>query len=113
MAAPSPQAGNWSAAWSAALDALEMDVAAVEEMLAGDHRDRDLQSSDAWSPPEDIGPLPLDLRPRADAILARQLAAAQALAMAMVGNRRQAAMLARVESGNDGGNRPVYVNYAA
>ncbi|GIH97970.1 hypothetical protein ACFFMN_38055 [Planobispora siamensis] len=113
MGAQPAGAGNWHAAWSAALDSLEMDVAAAEELLAGDHRSRELPPTAAWSPPENLGPLPLDLRPRADAILARQLAAAQALAMAMVGNRRQVAMLARVESGDDGGQRPVYVNCAA
>ncbi|GII06165.1 hypothetical protein [Planobispora takensis] len=113
MSAQPAGAGDWHAAWSAALDSLEMDVTAAEELLAGDHRDRELRLTDAWSPPENLGPLPLDLRPRADAILARQLATAQAIAMAMIGNRRQAAMLARVESGNDGGQRPVYVNCAA
>ncbi|WP_449063936.1 hypothetical protein [Planomonospora algeriensis] len=113
MAAQPSRPGEWRTAWSAALDALEMDVAATEAMLSGDHRAREIAPVDPWSPPEGLGPLPLDLRPRADAILARQLAAAQALAIVMVGNRRQAAMLARVEAGSDGGHRPVYINCAA
>ncbi|MBG0818567.1 hypothetical protein [Planomonospora sp. ID82291] len=113
VAAQPPGTGEWRTAWAAALDSLEMDVAATEAMLSGDHRAREIAPADPWSPPEGLGPLPLDLRPRADAILARQLAAAQALALAMVGNRRQAAMVARVESGSDGAARPVYINCAA
>ncbi|GAA3448078.1 hypothetical protein [Planomonospora venezuelensis] len=113
MGAQPPATGDWHAAWSSALDALELDVAATEAMLVDDHRVRELASVDPWSPPEGLGPLPLDLRPRADAILARQLAAAQALAMAMAGNRRQAAMLARVETGSSGTPRPAYISCAA
>ncbi|MBG0833238.1 hypothetical protein HS041_36660 [Planomonospora sp. ID67723] len=90
-----------------------MDVAAAEAMISGDHRERELAPATPWSPPQNLGPLPLDLRPRADAILARQLEAAKAMAFAMTVNRRQAAMLARVESGSDGAPRPVYINCAA
>ncbi|MFC6411142.1 hypothetical protein [Planobispora longispora] len=55
----------------------------------------------------------MDMRPRAEAILARQLGTAKAMAQAMVVNRRQAAMLARVESGGNGAPRPVYIDCAA
>ncbi|MBG0826001.1 hypothetical protein HS048_35625 [Planomonospora sp. ID91781] len=113
MSPQPPAAGDWRAEWCAALDALEMDVVAVEEMLSDDRRSREIPIADPWSPPEGLGPLPLDLRPRADAILARQLAAAQAMVLIMAGNRRQAAMVARVESGSAGTPRPVYINCAA
>ncbi|MFC4062439.1 hypothetical protein ACFOWE_29415 [Planomonospora corallina] len=114
MSAQPPSAGDWHAAWSAALDALEMDVAAVEEMLSGDHRTQEVPAvTGAWTPPTDLGPLPLDLRPRADAILSRQLRVAQEMVLVMAGNRRQAAMIARVETGSDGAARPVYINCAA
>jgi hypothetical protein len=102
---------GWRHAWTAALDALEADVERVEVMLAYDHRTRDLPRVDPWSPPAGLGPLPLDLRPRADAILNRQLAAAQALALAMVANRRQAEMAARIEAGDDP-RRPAYLDCA-
>ncbi|MGI5169979.1 hypothetical protein ACQEU3_37065 [Spirillospora sp. CA-253888] len=113
MVGTGPHGPAWHAAWSAALDALEADVAATEALLADDHRLRDLPPISPWSPPPGLGLLPLDLRPRADAILTRQLAAAQAIATALAANRRQAAVLARIETGGDGGARPTYLNCAA
>jgi hypothetical protein len=102
---------QWPEAWAAALDELEADVARVEALLADDHRVRDLPVADPWSPPPNLGPLPLDLRPRADAILSRQIAATQVLAVALTGNRRQADLLTRVESGA-APRRPAYVDCA-
>ena len=105
--------GGWHAAWVAALDALEADVAAVEALLTADHQLRDAPVTDPWSPPEGLGPLPLDLRPRADAILSRQIAAAGAVVTAIAGNRRQAQLAGRVESGFSGHPpRPAYVDCA-
>ncbi len=103
---------GWRTAWVAALDALEADVDAVEKMIEDEHRERELPVADPWTPPTGLGPLPLDLRPRADAILARQLAAAQALSAAITANRRQAAYTARVEVGTDGKATPSYVDCA-
>jgi len=103
--------GDWHRAWMAALDEMEADVAQVEALLADDHRARDLPVADPWAPPEGLGPLPLDLRPRADAILNRQIAATQAVAAALVTGRRQAEMLSRVESGSTP-RRPAYVDCA-
>jgi hypothetical protein len=102
---------DWHHAWVAALDALEADVEQVEALLVEDHRTRDLPLADPWSPPDGIGPFPLDLRPRADAILSRQLAAAQALALTMVANRRQIEMAARIEAGEEP-RRPSYLDCA-
>jgi hypothetical protein len=104
---------NWRDAWVAALSELESDVARVEAVLADDHRARDLPIADPWTPPEGLGPLPLDLRPQADAILARQIAAAQAISTALGANRRQAAAAARIEDGRRSAPlRPVYVDHA-
>ena len=103
---------NWRSAWVAALDALDADVAAVEQMLVQEHRIRDLPHADPWSPPAGMGPLPLDLRPRADAILNRQASAAQQLILAIASNRRQAAFVAKVEVGDSGKAPPTYVDRA-
>jgi len=104
---------DWGAAWTAALDDLEADVARVEALLGDDHRLRDLPLANPWSPPEGLGGLPLDLRPRADAILARQTAAAQAIVLALVATRRQAEVAARVETGHRSApQRPVYIDHA-
>jgi hypothetical protein len=103
---------NWRSAWLAALDELDADVTSVETMLLDEHRLRDLPHADPWSPPSGMGPLPLDLRPRADAILARQASAAQKLLMAIASNRRQAAFAAKVEVGDFGKAPPSYVDRA-
>ena len=105
-------AHEWRAAWLAALDELDRDVEAVEALLIYDHSRRQLPVSDPWAPPAGLGPLPLDLRPRADGILSRQLAAANAITVALATNRRQAAVAARIETGGDTAPRPSYVDCA-
>ncbi len=116
----SPTPGNpsgatpWRQAWTRALDALEADVVDVEAMLADDHRLRDAPPGNPWSPPQGLGPLPLDLRPRADAILARQIAAAQAIGLVIATNRQQAALVEHIEDGRRANPpRPAYVDCAA
>lgn len=105
---------EWFQAWTCALDALEGDVEQIEKLIADDHLLRDIPQTDPWSPPEGLGPLPLDLRPRVDAILARQIAAAHAVTMAIVANRQQIALTARIESrDNPAPPRPAYVDCAA
>ena len=109
----SPVSGEWHGAWVAALDALEADVAQIEAMLTEEHRLRDAPVVDPWTPPEGLGPLPLDLRPRADAILTRQIAAAGAIVAAIAGNRRQAQLAGRIEAGRQAlPTRPAYVDCA-
>jgi hypothetical protein len=102
---------EWRVAWTAVLDELELDVTAADALLADTQRERDLPISDPWSPPAGLGPLPLDLRPRADAILARQLAVAAAVACALGTTRRQATVALRLETGHDA-PRPSYVDQA-
>jgi hypothetical protein len=104
--------GDWRQAWITALDALEADVEAVENMIRDEHRRRDLPMATPWEPPAGLGPLPLDLRSRADCILTRQLEAAHALSLAITANRRQTAFASRVEVGTPGKAIPSYVDYA-
>ena len=103
---------DWRSAWTAALDALEADVDAVEQMISDEHRRRDLPAAIGWAPPAGLPTLPAELRPRADLILARQLKAAQDLSMAVTANRRQTAFAARVEVGTHGKAVPSYVDCA-
>lgn len=103
---------DWRSAWTEALDALEADVDAVEQMIKDEHRRRDLPTAVAWEPPTGLAPLPPELRPRADLILARQLKAAQELSLAVTANRRQTAFAARVEVGTHGKAIPSYVDCA-
>lgn len=64
-----------------------------------------------WEPPQLPGPLPEELRERAAALLDRQLAAAEALTKAMLGNRQHSGLLERLERGNDE-PRSAYVDRA-
>ncbi len=102
---------DWRTAWTTALDALELDVATAEAMLDEEHRAAETAPADPWQPPAGMGPLPLDLRPRADAILARQLAAAEAIAHRLAANRQQAAMVSKIETG-ERVSRPAYLDCA-
>ncbi|MBG0566892.1 hypothetical protein [Actinoplanes aureus] len=102
---------DWRQAWTAALDELEMDVEAVEAMLVDERRIAETPPADQWRPPTELGALPLELRPRADAILTRQLAAAEELARRLTANRQQSAVTARIETG-EAVKRPVYLDCA-
>ena len=102
---------DWHGAWSAALDELELDVVQVEPMLADERRHAETPPADLWRPPTELGALPLELKPRADEILSRQLKAAQEIAKRLTSNRRQFAVTARIETG-EAVKRPVYVDRA-
>ena len=95
--------------WESVLDALERDVAEVEELLA---TDPDWVVTDGWTPPESLGPIPPELVPRADAILARQYACTQAITAALTANRKHANAAARIETGSPGAPRPAYFDFA-
>ncbi|MDP9396842.1 MAG: hypothetical protein M3P96_03020 [Actinomycetota bacterium] len=104
--------GAWDDAWSAALDDLELDVARVELLLQTSAKAEAVPppSPEAWVPPAGLGPLPTSLRARAEALLERQTAAAEALVRAMLGNRRHAAFLERIETGDGGDVTPAYLD---
>ena len=117
--APGPSAGaqnpkkpgDWRGAWTAALDELEMDVADTEAMLTDGHRMARTPRADPWRAPQDLGALPLELKPRADEILTRQLAAAEEIGRRLTATRQQQAVAARIETG-EAVNRPVYLDCA-
>ena len=111
MSAAPSNAVDWRSAWTAALDELEMDVLAVETMLADERRIAETPPSDLWRPPTELGALPLELRPRADEILTRQLAAAEEIARRLTANRQQMAVTSRIETG-EAVKRPVYLDCA-
>ncbi|HVQ93255.1 MAG TPA: hypothetical protein VMU51_19610 [Mycobacteriales bacterium] len=102
--------GDRPGAWVAVLDALELKVAATEAMLADCQLGRDLPTVDPWSPPRGLGPLPVELQPRADAILTRQLAVATAVARAAASARQQAVVAFRLQTGRDA--VPAYLDQA-
>jgi hypothetical protein len=103
---------EWYDAWVAALDELELDVAETEALLADDQLIRDQPLTDPWRPPPGLGPLPLELKPRVDAILERQLAASSALASAMTHNRQQLSVVDKVHDAQRPPHRPSYIDCA-
>ncbi|GAB2610968.1 hypothetical protein Aab01nite_25380 [Paractinoplanes abujensis] len=103
--------GNWGHAWSDALDELELDVATIEAMLADEHRHAETPPASLWKAPTELGALPLELKPRADEILTRQLKAAEEIARRMTATRQQMTMTTRIETG-EAVKRPVYVDRA-
>ena len=66
-----------AADWDACLDALEADLDRVDPCVGGDP----LAPGDvpAWEPPTDLGPLPADRRPRAEALLRRMRTVAEGI----------------------------------
>ena len=102
---------DWRGAWAAALDDLELDVVQIEAMLADERRYAETPPADLWRPPTELGALPLELKPRADEILTRQLKAAEEIARRLTANRQQIAMTSRIETG-EAIKRPLYVDYA-
>ena len=56
-------------AWEVALDRVELDVIRVEKAIESGHG---VTRVDEWHVPDDYGPIPLILRPRAEEILTRQ-----------------------------------------
>jgi hypothetical protein len=96
-------------AWVSALEELELDVGTTEALLRTGHQDAAPVS--AWRPPADLGPLPMPLRSRAEAILHRQTAVAEQLARAITANRQQSAYAARLDTGR-ATPRPAYVDRA-
>jgi hypothetical protein len=102
---------GWHQAWTEALDHMEADVGSAEALLAEDHRMRDHPVRSAWRPPDGLGPLPLELRTRADEVLLRQQAVAERLQRLMAGTARQAAVIGRIDDGQPA-PRPSFVDCA-
>lgn len=105
----------WQAAWTAALDELELDLVHAETLLARDHSVRDAIAEEVlhgltWTPPADLPPLPLELAQRAYAVLERQTAVAASLAVAMTVNRRQAMLTTRMSG--EVAARPTFLDRA-
>ncbi|NTW41024.1 MAG: hypothetical protein HGA44_14300 [Cellulomonadaceae bacterium] len=109
MLAVSPVAPTWTAAWDAALTALELDVDAAERMLALDHIAD--APPDPWRAPQGLGPLPAPLADRARTLLARQIEIGQRLAEAAELSRRHSRAALALRS--RGPAMPVYVDLPA
>jgi hypothetical protein len=108
------EADLWVAAWSEALDELELDLAAAEAALRDAHLASvgEVAIAAAWHPRSDLGPLPAALHVRAQAILDRQLDTARRTAEAITRSRRQIAAT-RALQGRPADTAAVYVDAEA
>lgn len=114
---PTTPVTDFRAAWEQALDALELDVAEAERLLAA-HRGSPADSDDThlpligadWSPPAIDAPLPTDLRTRAQTILDRQLRAADDLMRTMHANRRELQLADRMQTGGPDRSVPAFLD---
>jgi len=103
---------GWDEAWAAALQAMELEADAVEQLL----RHRDVLAEEGperpvFAPPTGLGPLPLSLTERARALVQRQLDLSRELSIAIAGNRQQARLVARLQrEGPAGAPPPVYLD---
>jgi len=104
----------WFAAWSDALDALELDVDVAEAQLRASHLTPvdEVARAASWHPRSDLGPLPAALEVRARALLERQLDTARRTAEAITRSRRQMAAT-RALQGRPAEAAAVYVDAEA
>jgi hypothetical protein len=102
---------DFHAAWVAALDRLEVDVALAETMLASASAEEP-QGLPSWAPPPVRGPLPSDLEPRARLVLERQLAVAHRITQRLTQTGRHRQLTQRIRS-TAHPEVPVYVDLQA
>lgn len=94
-------------AWQVNLDRIELDVMRAERNL---ERGMLLQT-DPWDVPADYGPLPEELRERAEGILARQRAIIQRIAETLGYTLKQQALVEAVgRTSVAGRGYPIYVD---
>ncbi|WP_336921769.1 hypothetical protein [Aquipuribacter sp. SD81] len=100
---------DFTAAWHAALDDLELEVERAEALLRALHSAEgvpDPVPPGGWTPPA-LGPLPASLKERAEVLLDRQLAVTGRLGTAMTASRRHQDVVGRLV---DHQPRPMYVD---
>jgi hypothetical protein len=84
--------------WAEVLDHMDRDVTAVETQLRDRGRRGLPQLVQPWAAPAGLGPIPPELRSRADAVLERQLAASLAVVAALSSTQRQVILAGRLRS---------------
>ena len=97
-------------AWSAALDELELTLAATEKVLLGEQGELP-----DWTPPAHLGPLPVELTTRAHRLLVRQRALISQTLSATVGVRQKVALLDKLTGISNArtSDVPAYVDLTA
>lgn len=106
---------EWEAAWAAALAELEVDVGRAEDLLAssrtGPRAELNLPGR-VWVAPVLEGPIPESLRARAQAVLDRQLRAAEELSRSIATARRDLAVARRMSDTAADRSAPAFIDAA-
>jgi hypothetical protein len=96
-------------AWQVDLDRIELDVLRAERALDNGSELR----VDAWDVPGNHGPLPAELRERAETILSRQRDVMERIADRLGVTLRHQGVLDRVGLGSSLNNVPIYLDVSA
>jgi hypothetical protein len=106
---------EWEAAWSAALAELEVDVDRAEQLLAAARTGMVAELNfpgRVWVAPVLEGPVPESLRARAQAVLERQLRAAEELSRSIATARRDLAVARRMSDAAVDRSAPAFLDAA-
>jgi hypothetical protein len=99
MTADRPSPEGSSGDWATVLEEMEGEVMAAQESLSGGRTEEiaawGRRTAD-WTPPQQLGSLPGDLRERAARLLQHQLAVAEELAERILQSRQQRDLAARM-----------------
>ena len=99
MTPPDSPAERRPAEWTVVLEEMEGEVIDVERSIRGNRAEEIAawgRRMEDWTPPNMLGPLPLDLRERAARLLQHQLAVAEALVERITQSQRQRDVAARM-----------------
>jgi hypothetical protein len=109
---PDVRAGDWDAAWSAALDELELTLEQTEALLRGELPE---ETPSPWTPPALSGALPVHLVGRAQSLFSRQQELIRQTAAAAAGAKQQLSLLSKVGEIADARRpeRSIYVDVSA
>lgn len=101
--------------WHDELDRLEADLEAVRALLANREQGSHAEAVDtaSWAPAPGLGPLPRDLVPRAEALLASQRQVQLDLSRALAATSRQRDFAARVTDATAAPAAPAYLDVSA
>jgi hypothetical protein len=99
-------------AWQVTLDRIELDVIRIEKAL--EEPEGFTRPLDTWHVPENYGPIPASLRPRAVELVTRQQAAMGRLSARLGANAAHQAVVAGVDRVTPGSTTgPVYIDVTA
>lgn len=110
--------GDKTLSWATVLADLAREAAEHERLFDaianGDHGEdeHDLPAATPWTPPSGLGPVPVDLREQAIAVLNRQLALAARIAEAQTHNQQQQRLTERLDGGYGRTSAPAFFDAA-